>query len=131
MITAKIAQDSGTNVFCVPGSIFADGSQGCHELLFDGAYICRGVGDLLNSLRGVPKSERGSGGSRLVDHRRPPSDEGARLLQSLAWDVLPVETLMSRCPVYTPGRLLMLLHELEFDQWVARGSDGWFQRAAS
>ncbi len=131
MITANLASENGADVFCVPGSIFTEGSQGCHQLLVDGAKFCRGVGDLLDSLRGVPKEARGSGGSRIIDHRRPPSEDGARLLQSLDWDVVSVETLMSRCTGHTPGKLLMILHELEFDQWVARGSDGWFQRAAA
>jgi DNA processing protein len=63
------------------------------------------------------------------DHRRTPSPDGAAVLAGLGWDVVPVDTLLDRFPGTSPGTLLLTLHELEFDGWVARGSDGWFQLA--
>ena len=37
MITAKLAAEEGREVFAVPGSIFAPESEGCHQLISDGA----------------------------------------------------------------------------------------------
>ncbi len=128
MITARIAHGEGMDVLAVPGSVFSESSSGCNRLINDGAAICRGAQDVIDTLNGVPRHERGTTAA-VVDRRRVPGPEAARVLQAMGWDVLAVETLLSRCPEFTPGRLLLILHELEFDEWVARGSDGWFQRA--
>ena len=37
MITAKLAAEEGREVFAVPGSVFAPESEGCHQLISDGA----------------------------------------------------------------------------------------------
>jgi predicted Rossmann fold nucleotide-binding protein DprA/Smf involved in DNA uptake len=128
MITARIAHGEGIDVLAVPGSVFSNASAGCNHLINDGAAICRSAQDVIDTLNGVPRHQRGVS-TVVVDRRRVPGPEAARVLQAMAWDVLAVETLLVRCPEFTPGRLLLVLHELEFDEWVARGSDGWFQRA--
>lgn len=50
LITARLAADFGRDVFAVPGSIFSDTSSGAHELLRDGAILCRGAADVLAEL---------------------------------------------------------------------------------
>ena len=50
LITARLAADFGRDVFAVPGSIFSDTSSGAHELLRDGAILCRGAEDVLAEL---------------------------------------------------------------------------------
>lgn len=50
LITARLAADSGRDVFAVPGSVFSETSVGTHELLRDGAILCRGVEDVLAEL---------------------------------------------------------------------------------
>lgn len=50
LITARLANDFGRDVFAVPGSVFSDTSIGAHELLRDGAILCRGSEDVLNEL---------------------------------------------------------------------------------
>jgi DNA processing protein len=50
LITARLGADAGRDVFAVPGSIFSDTSIGTHELLRDGAILCRGVEDVLSEL---------------------------------------------------------------------------------
>jgi DNA processing protein len=50
LITARLAADFGRDVFAVPGSVFSETSAGAHELLRDGAILCRGVGDVLVEL---------------------------------------------------------------------------------
>ena len=44
LITARLAADFGRDVFAVPGSVFSETSAGTHELLRDGAILCRGAG---------------------------------------------------------------------------------------
>lgn len=50
LITARLANDFGRDVFAVPGSIFSPTSAGAHELLRDGAILCRGAEDVLAEL---------------------------------------------------------------------------------
>ncbi|MGH9366999.1 MAG: DNA-processing protein DprA [Thermoanaerobaculia bacterium] len=50
LITARLAADFGRDVFAVPGSVFSETSTGAHELLRDGAILCRGVEDIFAEL---------------------------------------------------------------------------------
>ena len=50
LITARLAADFGRDVFAVPGSVFSETSVGAHELLRDGAILCRGVEDIFAEL---------------------------------------------------------------------------------
>jgi DNA processing protein len=50
LITARLAADFGRDVFAVPGSVFSQTSAGTHELLRDGAILCRGAEDVLAEL---------------------------------------------------------------------------------
>lgn len=50
LITARFANEYGREVLAVPGSPLAEASQGCLDLLADGARLCRGGGDVLAAL---------------------------------------------------------------------------------
>lgn len=50
LITARLANDFGRDVFAVPGSVRSESSRGCHALLRDGAILCRGAEDVLTEL---------------------------------------------------------------------------------
>ena len=50
LITARLAADFGRDVFAVPGSVFSETSAGTHELLRDGAILCRGVEDVFTEI---------------------------------------------------------------------------------
>ncbi len=51
MITAKIAAEYGRLVFVIPGSIYAEKSRGCHELIRDGATLARDVKDIIEGCK--------------------------------------------------------------------------------
>ncbi len=48
--TARHAMEQGRDVFAVPGRIDSLASQGCHDLIRDGATLIRDVDDVLESL---------------------------------------------------------------------------------
>lgn len=50
LITARLAADFGRDVFAVPGSVFSETSAGAHELLRDGAILCRCAEDVLTEI---------------------------------------------------------------------------------
>lgn len=49
VLTAKLALDQNRDVFAVPGPITSETSRGTHELLRQGAQICTGGADILDS----------------------------------------------------------------------------------
>lgn len=57
LITASYALDSGRTVCAVPGSIFSETSQGCHELLRKGAVLVSSAQDVLRELGCVVEPE--------------------------------------------------------------------------
>jgi DNA processing protein len=133
MITAGLAADLGVPVFAVPGSALSGASIGTNNLIFDGARLCRSAEEVVGVLDGT--LVKGKAHPGVVDARREPTDEECMVLRVLHWDVLSIDQLLGRlCGALgsgssSSGRLLLLLHELEFAGWVGRGSEGWFQRA--
>jgi len=65
LITARLAADFGRDVFAVPGSVFSETSAGTHELLKDGAILCRGAEDVLAELFPSVGRRRAAGGSAV------------------------------------------------------------------
>jgi DNA processing protein len=125
MITADAAITLNKTVFAVPGPITSPVSSGAHDLLAKtGVKLCGGAHDVLRFL-----GEDSTPLQLPFDARRPPDTAGAVVLQRLGWEVLSVESLLARMPGAVASELLLVLHELEFDGWVARGSAGWFQLA--
>ena len=48
LITTTYAAEYGRDVFAIPGQIYAEMSEGCHELIRDGATLIKSAQDVLN-----------------------------------------------------------------------------------
>jgi len=48
--TANHAANEGVEVFAIPGSIFDEFSEGCHDLIKQGAKVVHSINDILEEL---------------------------------------------------------------------------------
>jgi len=122
LITARLAAESGRDVFAIPGSIHSPQSRGCHALIKQGAKLVETAADILSELdvRAAPQ----------VDHREGRADGDAvedPLLVALGHDPVTLDALSARTGL-SAGDLSAKLLELELQGRVARLPGQLFQR---
>ncbi len=124
LITARLANEAGRDVWAIPGSIHARQSQGCHALIKQGAKLVESPEDVLEELRapGTPAQA-----SLALDDDAPPPDP---LLQALGEDPVTLDALLARTG-WPTAELSARLLELELDGRVARLPGGLYQRRHS
>ena len=126
LITARLAADFGRDVFAVPGSVFSETSAGTHELLRDGAILCRGVEDVfveLFPMLGAPAP------APLAAAVQPPEDlgpEARKIFEALRTEPeASAEELVTRLEM-PAAVVLAALFELE-GAGLASESDGRYR----
>ena len=111
LITARLAADFGRDVFAVPGSVFSPTSVGAHELLRDGAILCRGADDVLAELFpsiGVPLAAAAVPAAAVEI-----SPEARRILEALTRDDGLSAEELARALDLPAASILAALFELE------------------
>lgn len=132
MITARFAGEQGRLIYAVPGRIDQATSQGCHQLIRDGATLLTSVDDILaelnylNGLRPAPIPEKG----------------GVDSMEASPADLTPEETKVMRCfaggAILSPDEITQhtkldaatlapLLMMLELKRAISRRLDGNFE----
>lgn len=135
LITARLANEQGKEVFAIPGSIHSTQSRGCHALIKQGAKLIESAQDVLEELRLqltpplVPPSKLLKTGSEdtddevvTIDHVEPDD-----LVKSLGYDPISLDALVARTG-WDAATLQVRLMELELDDQVARLPGGLYQR---
>jgi len=104
LITARLAQEAGREVFAVPGSPLDPRSRGANDLLRQGAVLTETAADVLDNLPAHPHRglAEASGGWEPAAPEPPaaPKDLAhaqARLLELLSPTPVPVDDLVRRC----------------------------------
>ena len=119
LITARIANDLGKDVFAIPGSIHATLSKGCHVLIKQGAKLVDDAADILGELR-LPLPAGTPAATTTAPSRHP-------LLAHMAFDPCDIDTLAGRAgrPVHEVSAELI---QLELEGAVACMPGGLWQR---
>jgi DNA processing protein len=124
LITARLAAESGREVFAIPGSIHSPLSRGCHQLIRQGAKLVESAQDVLEELRW------GSSHPATVTAQQtqlPPNDCEEQVLALLGDAPCALDTLSGRSGL-TPADLLAMLLPMELAGRVAQLPGGLYQR---
>ena len=123
LITARLAAETGREVFAIPGSIHSPLARGCHRLIRDGAKLVESAHDVLEDL-GVQAAN-----PALTPRSSTPGASSADdpLLVLMGHDPVDLDALAERSG-RTPGELSAALLELELAQHIERLPGNRYQR---
>jgi len=124
LITARLAAESGREVFAIPGSIHSPLSRGCHQLIRQGAKLVESALDILEELRlEAPAAVSSAGKGRPATL----NDGEEQVLALLGHAPCALDTLSARSGL-TPADLLAMLLPMELAGRVAQLPGGLYQR---
>lgn len=122
LITARLANEAGREVWAVPGSIHALQARGCHALIKQGATLVEAAQDVLDDLQNP--GLRQAALPLETGAETTPADP---LLAALGEDPVTLDALLARTGEST-AMLSARLLELELAGQVARLPGGLYQR---
>ena len=130
LITARLAGEFGRELMAIPGSPLEPRSQGCNQLIREGAVLVQSpedVAELLQGFTGAPRSTFGGQHPGPSTHDEAPEGEGAT-------DPADLAGLLTTAPVgvdelirqsgQAPGAVQMALLELEISGRLVRHAGG-------
>lgn len=122
LITARLANEQGREVFAIPGSIHSPLAKGCHALIKQGAKLVESAHDVLEELRWPAHAL-----SAPAPQNSPIDANTRRLLDALGEDPCGRDTLAARSGL-SAAEISVLLTQLELDGAVATLPGGLIQR---
>jgi len=122
LITARLANEQGREVFALPGSIHSPLAKGCHRLIKQGAKLVDDANDILEELRLPTIALAMSSGAGA-----PPDAQAEKLLEHLGFDPCDLDTLCARSGLGADTANAWLL-QLELQGLVQTLPGGRYQR---
>jgi DNA processing protein len=133
LITARLANAYGREVFAIPGSIHSPLSRGCHELIKAGAKLVETVDDILCELNFSAffvNDFRASDSAAACTQNAPGMDKDHKiLLDALGFDPVDLDTLVVRTG-FKPDAVSSMMLILELEGHVHTAPGGRYSRVA-
>lgn len=131
LITARVANEQGREVFAIPGSIHNPLARGCHRLIRQGAKLVETADDILEELAPllatmVPQAT-GEGNDRAKENADEMDPEQLKLLQCVDFDPTPVDIIIARSGL-TAETVSSMLLIMELNNLVAAEAGGYYVR---
>jgi DNA processing protein len=115
MITAKLAAEQGKEVFAIPSSIHNPLSQGCHQLIKQGAKLVENIDDILDELQlNLPIQKNNS-----IISTKESNDHPSVLLKYLSYNAINIDEIVERSNL-SPQVVTQELLLLELEHRVVR-----------
>lgn len=118
--TARHGMEQGREVFAIPGRIDSSASEGCHDLIRDGATLVRGINDILESLGPLVEPIQVGPQTTVLTPRELNLNEQEQLVLNLV-DTAPtsIERILEQAQMPS-SRVLSTLTVLEMKRLVRR-----------
>jgi DNA processing protein len=133
LITARLANTYGREVFAVPGSIHSPLSRGCHELIKAGATLVDSAADILSELNFSAFFANDLDAAAAGRSGGPPAagmDKDHKiLLDALGFDPVDLDALVVRTG-FKPEAVSSMMLILELEGHVQAAPGGRYSRAA-
>ena len=132
MITARFAGEQGRLIFAVPGRIDQPTSQGCHQLIRDGATLLMGVDDILSELNYLdglrPRTASLTEGPGLLEQLMPQLSENEQKVAACfnGGGQLGVDAVAAAAGLGA-SEVSAALMMLELKKIVSKRADGTFE----
>ena len=127
-ITVDQALEQGRDVFALPGRLDDPLSEGCNDLIRQGAGILTGTGDVLSLLQ-IEDPETGAKGKRKGRSAANLSAAQKNVLRALSHDPQHLEEIMMKTG-YGLGELSLILLSLEESGWARPVSGGQYVKTS-
>jgi len=126
--TARHALEQGRDVFAIPGRLDSAASEGCHDLIRDGAQLVRHVDDILETLGPLAQPTVSAEGKTVLTPRELNLNEQERnLLDLIPLEPGTVDELLRSSPL-DDARILATLTVLEMKRLIRRLPGGFVVR---
>ena len=121
LITAEFAGEQGRSVYAVPGSIFSDLSEGCHELIRNGAV-------LLSSPQEILADFKLEVAARKIHRQKMPLTEIEQdVYRFIEREPVHMEILLQKTG-YPAGTLCSALFQMELKGYISEEAGGCYKR---